>query len=107
MDSVRHDGGMTSTPSPQAGANRRVGHPRADLLNVAPEWLTRKQASKIAGVTARTVDRWRKTDKLRTFRRANGTAYRPILVFRDDLAELLAVAQDDADEKAPKVEGQG
>lgn len=95
---------MTSTtPPPEPQARRRAAHPRPELLDIVPQWLTRKQAAKIAGVTARTIDRWRADGKLSTYRRANGTAYKPILVSRDDLRALLTVAPDPA-ETTPKQE---
>lgn len=66
----------------------------ADLLAVAPEWLTREQAAKVANVTPRTIDRWRSEGHLTTYRTAQGRAHRPVLVKRDDVVAALKVGPE-------------
>ena len=64
---------------------------QADLraLKIAPYWLTRTQAATVAGVSERTIDRWRADRTLTTYRAGDGTAHRPVLVSRDDLIAAL------------------
>lgn len=60
-----------------------------ELRRILPEWLTRRQAAKAAGVAERTIDRWRADKTLTTYRAGDGTAHRPVLVSRDDLLAAL------------------
>jgi len=69
--------------------------PRLELLEAAPEWLTRPQAAEIAGRTTRTIDRWREEGRLATCRLEDGSERWPILVSRKSLAALLPAAQSD------------
>ena len=58
-------------------------------LRFLPTWLTRTQAATVAGVSERTIDRWRADRTLTTYRAGDGTAHRPVLVSRDDLIAAL------------------
>jgi hypothetical protein len=84
------------TPPPKGRRLRRSRTARIDpgLLAVAPEWLTREQAARIANVTPRTIDRWRGDGLLTTYRTESGRAHRPVLVKRDDVAKALEVAPE-------------
>lgn len=68
----------------------------AELLAVAPEWLTREQAARVANVTPRTVDRWREQGLLTTYRTEAGRAHRPVLVAKADVVKALQVGPEAA-----------
>jgi hypothetical protein len=82
---------MTNTPSstPARREPRARGQADEQAARIAPAWLTRTQAATVAGVTPRTIDRWRADRTLTTYRAADGTAHRPVLVSRDDLLAAL------------------
>lgn len=81
---------MTNTPEQEKDRPPRVrGQADERALKIAPYWLTRPQAATVAGVSERTIDRWRADRTLRTFRAGDGTARRPVLVSRDDLIAAL------------------
>jgi hypothetical protein len=76
---------------PRVSIHRPRRAPQPHLLAIAPEWLTRQQAADIAGVTPKTIDRWRILTYLITYTPGSGRAYRPVLVSRDCLAQIMGV----------------
>jgi hypothetical protein len=83
---------MTATGEhPRRTGGRRVTQCAPEIIGVAPEWLTRRQAATIAGVTRRTIDRWRDEGRLTTARTDEGAARIPVLIRRDDLLRMLTI----------------
>lgn len=75
-------------PTYGEGVSRSPGELR-ELLRAAPDLLTRQQVSRIAGVSLRTVDRWRADGRVTTVRGRRRAGWRAVWVPRDSLATLL------------------
>jgi hypothetical protein len=98
-----NDTQTTTRPQSRTGPARRNLPP--DLLTLrspeCPRWLRRDTAAALAGVSRRTIDRWRGatrrdgTPVLRTRQFVDDVTRCPVLVSRDDLLILADVPADD------------
>ena len=68
---------------------------RMDLLDACPPYLTREQASTVAGVTTRTVDRWLRDPEVPLNPYRSTGRRRPVLIDREEFRAMLTIQPEE------------